>query len=47
MFDELTSHEAAQDALDHGAKRAVHLGEPLRIETQKLLEVLLDEPEQR
>ncbi len=47
MFDEPTAHEAAQHALDHGAERAVHPGEPLRIHTEKLLEVLLDEPEER
>ncbi len=47
MFDETTAHEAAQHALDHGAQRAVHLGEPLRIDAEKVLEMLLDEPEQR
>jgi hypothetical protein len=47
MFDEPTAHEAAQDAFDHRAQRAVGLGEPFRIRTDKLLEVLLDEPEKR
>jgi hypothetical protein len=47
MFDEPTPHEAAQAAFDNGAPRAVGLGEPLRIPTEELLEVVLDEPEQR
>ena len=47
MFDEPTAHEAPQDALDHGTRGAVGPGEPLWIHTEKLLEVLLDEPEKR
>jgi hypothetical protein len=47
MFDEPTAHETAQDALDHGTQRAVGLGEAFRIDAEKLLEVLLDEPVKR
>jgi S1/P1 nuclease len=37
----------SEHALDDGAQRAVLLGEALRVHTQELLEVLLDEPEER
>jgi len=47
VLDEPTAHEAAQHALDHGPKRAVRLGEALLVHAQKLLEVLLDETEER
>ena len=47
MFDEPTAHEAAQHALDYGAERAVGLGEPLQMHTEKLLNVLLHLPEER
>ena len=47
MFDQATREEPAQHALDHETKRAVCLGEPRRIHAQELLEVLLDEPEER
>ena len=43
MLDEATRKEPAQHALDHGAERAVRLGEPLLVHAQELLEVLLDQ----
>jgi len=36
-----------EHALDDGAERAVLLGEALRVHPQELLEVLLDQPEER
>ena len=43
MLDEATCEEPAQHALDDGTERAVRLGEPLRINAEKLLDVLLDQ----
>ena len=46
-FREPAAHEPAQYSLHHRPQQTVRLGEPLRIDAQKLLEVLLDHPEQR
>src|SRR2546422_799437 len=42
-----TCEEPAQHALDDGAEPTVLLGEALRVHPQELLEVLLDQPEER
>jgi hypothetical protein len=47
MLDEATAHETAQHPLDHRAKRPMLSGEALGPDTQQLLEVLLDQAEQR
>ena len=47
VLDQATCEEPAQHALDDGAERAVLLGEALRVYPQELLEVLLDQPEER
>ena len=47
MLDEAAFEEAAQHALDHGAQRAVELREAMGPDPQQLLEVGLDEAEQR
>ena len=45
VLDQATCEEPAP--VDDGAERAVLLGEALRVHTQELLEVLLDQPEER
>jgi len=47
VLDQATCEEPAPHALDDGAERAVLLGEALRVHPQELLEVLLDQPEER
>ena len=43
VLDEPAADEGAEHALDDGPERAVHLGESLLVNAEKLLEVLLDE----
>ena len=47
MLDQATCEEPSQSPLDDGAERAVLLGEALRVHPQELLQVLLDETEER
>jgi hypothetical protein len=47
MGHDSAREEGAQHALDHGAQRAVGLGEALGPHPEKLLEVSLNEPVKR
>jgi hypothetical protein len=47
MGDDPTFEEPPQNTLDHGAQRAVGLGEALGPHPEKLLEVSLNEPVKR
>jgi hypothetical protein len=46
-FCQTTGEELSHHALDHGAQGPVGAGEPLGPDAEKLLEMLLDESEER
>jgi hypothetical protein len=47
MFWDTAADELPEHALDDRAQRAVFLGKALGVDAQELLEVLLDQTEQR
>jgi hypothetical protein len=47
VLEKAALQEGAQHPLDDGTGRAVRFGEPLGVDTEKLLDVLLDQAEQR